>query len=269
MVKRQHPLDRDELVFKALADATRRSLLDRLRLTSGQSLSELCDGVGMARQSVTQHVDVLVAAGLVVVVRRGRLRLHYLNPEPIHRIQSRWIATFDQPRLDVLHDIRNRAEETTIAPETVPTYVYVTYINAPAERVWDALTQADLTAQYWRHHNVSDWQVGSAWEHQRLASPSEVDVMGRVLLCEPPTRLQITFEAPGQFPSESPSVVTFSIEDGDGITRLQVMHENLADANAHREISHGWPAVLANLKSFLETGSPLPRDPWQMTPTAH
>src|SRR5215216_4265615 len=100
-----------ELVFKALADPTRRLLLDRLRDRNGQTLRELCEHLAMARQSATQHLDLLVAANLVTVVRRGRERLHYLNPAPIHDIEERWIAGFETPRLQTISAIRNRAEE--------------------------------------------------------------------------------------------------------------------------------------------------------------
>lgn len=177
--------------FKALADPTRRLLLDRLRAQNGQTLHELCDRLDMARQSATQHLDVLVRANLVTVVRRGRERLHYLNPGPIHDIERRWIAEFETPRLRVLADIKNQAEEYAV----IPSYVYVTYIRASPEQVWRALTDADLTAQYWGHANVSDWQPGSTWEHRRVdGSGAAADVVGRVLEAEPPTRLVITFE---------------------------------------------------------------------------
>src|SRR3954452_17965936 len=97
-----------EAVFKALADPTRRLLLDRLRERNGQTLRELCEHLDMARQSATQHLDVLVRASLVTVVRRGRERLHYLNPAPIHEIEQRWISGFDRPRLQALSAIRNQ-----------------------------------------------------------------------------------------------------------------------------------------------------------------
>lgn len=151
-------------------------------------------------------------------------------------------------------------------PVTVPSYVYVTYIKASAEQVWQALTDADVTAQYWAHANISDWQPGSAWEHQRVDGSGIVDVTGRVIAVEPPTRLVITFEdAPAQFPRE-PSVVTFLIEPHEDIVRLTVTHENLPNRAMLNGISHGWPAVLANLKSLLETGEVLPQAPWSMSP---
>jgi DNA-binding transcriptional ArsR family regulator len=172
-------------VFKALADPTRRLLLDRLREHNGQTLRELCERLDMARQSATQHLDVLVKAGLVTVVRRGRERLHYLNPAPIHEIEERWISVFDRPRLQALSAIKNQAEEYAMTTATVPDYVYVTYIRASADQVWKALTDADLTARYWGHANVSDWQPGSSWEHQRADGSGAVDVVGRVLEAEP------------------------------------------------------------------------------------
>jgi uncharacterized protein YndB with AHSA1/START domain/DNA-binding transcriptional ArsR family regulator len=258
-----------DAVFKAMADPTRRLLLDRLREHNGQTLRELCERLQMTRQSATQHLDVLGQANLVIVVRRGRERLHYLNPEPIHEIERRWIAGFDKPRLQAISAIKYQAEEKamTNAPAPVPSYVYVTYIRASAEQVWQALTDADLTAQYWGHANVSDWQPGSAWEHRRVDGSGKVDVTGHVIKAEPPTRLVITFEdAPNAKSPREPSVVTFLVEPNQDIVRLTVTHENLPNQAMLSGISHGWPAVLANLKSLLETGKALPQVPWGMSP---
>jgi uncharacterized protein YndB with AHSA1/START domain/DNA-binding transcriptional ArsR family regulator len=254
-------------IFKALADPTRRLLLDRLREHNGQTLQQLCEHLAMARQSATQHLDVLVRAGLVIVVRRGRERLHYLDPGPIHRIEERWISGFDRPRLQALSAIKHKAEEyaMTDASPSVPTYVYVTYIRASAEQVWKALTDADLTARFWGHANVSDWQPGSTWEHRRVDGSDKVDVVGRVIESEPPKRLVITFEDPqGAGSPEGASVVTFLVEPHQDIVRLTVTHENLPDQEMLEGISQGWPAVLANLKSLLETGEVLPQAPWDM-----
>ncbi|WP_246266603.1 ArsR/SmtB family transcription factor [Nonomuraea typhae] len=254
-----------DLVFKALADSTRRLLLDRLRETNGQTLSELCERLGMARQSATQHLDILQRASLVTVVRRGRERLHYLNPVPIHEIEQRWIAAFDRPRLQMLAAIKNEAEEQAMSTTTIPAYVYVTYIRASAEQVWQALTDADLTARYWGHANVSDWQPGSPWEHRRTDGSDAADVVGEVLATEPPKRLVITFEdSPEEVGRRDPSVVTFLLEPHQDIVRLTVTHENLPNQDMYRGIAHGWPAVLANLKSLLETGDVLPQSPWDV-----
>jgi uncharacterized protein YndB with AHSA1/START domain/DNA-binding transcriptional ArsR family regulator len=254
-------------VFKALADPTRRLLLDRLREHNGQTLRELCERLGMARQSATQHLDILVRANLVTVLRRGRERLHYLNPAPIHEIEERWISGFDKARMRVINAIKIQAEEYAMAEESasVPTFVYVTYIRASAQQVWQALTDADLTTRYWGHANVSDWQPGSGWEHRRADGSGQVDAVGKVIESEPPTRLMITFEDSLDV-SREPSVVTFLVEPHHDIVRLTVTHENLPNRAMLDGISTGWPAVLANLKSLLETGETLPQAPWEMSP---
>jgi len=253
----------EDAVFRALADPTRRALLDRLRARNGQTLSELCQGLEMARQSVTLHVDILWAANLVVTVRRGRERLHYLNPVPLWDIEERWIERFERPRLRALSELRRRAEEDPMA-EDRPDYVYVTYIGSSAEGVWEALTDAQLTAAYWGHSNVSDWKAGSEWRHVRTDGSGMADVVGTVLESDPPRRLVMTFDGPGDAPPGGPTRVTFEIEPYQDIVRLTVVHENLPDAQAYQAISAGWPAVCANLKSLLETGHVLPQAPWEM-----
>jgi uncharacterized protein YndB with AHSA1/START domain/DNA-binding transcriptional ArsR family regulator len=252
----------DDAVFRALADPTRRLLLDRLRERNGQTLGELCAPLAMARQSATQHLGVLEAANLITTVRRRREKLHYLNPVPLWAIQERWIEKFEPSRLRALSAIKRRAEEDAMADR--PSYVYVTYIESSPERVWEALTDPELTAQYWGHTNVSDWEIGSPWEHRRIDGSGVADVAGTVLESEPPRRLAMTFDPPGQAPPEGPSKVTFDIEPYHEIVRLTVTHENLADSGALEAVSAGWPAVCANLKSLLETGHVLPRAPWEM-----
>jgi DNA-binding transcriptional ArsR family regulator len=127
-------VDNDDAVFKALADPTRRAVLDRLRERNGQTLGELCGPLEMARQSATQHLGVLETANLISTVRRGREKLHYLNPVPLWDIQDRWIEKFERPRLRALSAIKQQAEEDTMADR--PSYVYVTYIESSPERVW-------------------------------------------------------------------------------------------------------------------------------------
>jgi uncharacterized protein YndB with AHSA1/START domain/DNA-binding transcriptional ArsR family regulator len=252
----------DDAVFRALADPTRRALLDRLRERNGQTLGELCGPLEMARQSATQHLDVLAVANLVTTVRRGREKLHYLNPVPLWHIQERWIEKFERSRLAALSSIKHRAEEGTMADR--PSYVYVTYIESSPERVWHALTDPDLSGAYWGHSNISDWKAGSAWEHRRVDGSGIADALGTVLEATPPRRLIMTFDAPGETPPTGSTRVTFDIEPFHEIVRLTVTHENLPDDDALAAISSGWPAVCANLKSLLETGHVLPQAPWEM-----
>jgi DNA-binding transcriptional ArsR family regulator len=100
-------------VFKALADATRRQLLDRLFEKNGQTLGELCDKLAMTRQAVTKHLKILEDANLVAVAWSGREKLHYLNPVPIHEVAERWIGKFERDRLRVLADLKKKLEGET------------------------------------------------------------------------------------------------------------------------------------------------------------
>jgi uncharacterized protein YndB with AHSA1/START domain/DNA-binding transcriptional ArsR family regulator len=250
-------------VFKALADPGRRLLLDRLRQDNGQTLGQLCEYLEMARQSVSQHLSVLEAANLITTVRQGRLKLHYLNPVPLQEIKHRWIREFENSRLHALHAVKQMAEEADMTTtDGKPSFVYVSFIHSTPENVWQALTDADLTAQYWGHSNVSDWRVGSRWEHLRTDGSGIADVVGEVIESVPPRRLVITFG--GEDEAGRPSVVRFDIEPHHDIVRLTVTHTDIPTASDYEAASAGWAAVMSNLKSLLETGRVLPQAPWEM-----
>ncbi len=151
---------------------------------------------------------------------------------------------------------------------TKPSYVYVTYIATTPEKVWRAVVDPDVARDYWAgssgpaHVNVSDWKTGSRWEHQRADDTRTVDIVGRVVESNPPRRLVLTWARPKEAEDDSKhSRVTFDIEPkGDGLIRLTVTHEDLErDPQMLAGISSGWPMVLSNLKTFLETGRALPR----------
>jgi uncharacterized protein YndB with AHSA1/START domain/DNA-binding transcriptional ArsR family regulator len=250
-----------DLVFRALADPTRRRLLDRLHERNGQTLGELCESAAMTRQSLSQHLGVLEAANLVSTTRRGREKLHHLNPVPLHEIQERWIDKFEEPRLRALSALRRRVEDGM----TDLTAVYVTYIQSSPERVWAALTDPDTTAAYWGHRNVSGWRPGDRWDHVRTDGSGATDGGGTVVESSPPTRLVLTWGPPEGEPGGT-SRVSFAIEPWEGIVRLTVTHTDLADEAERDGAAAGWAAVLSNLKSLLETGHVLPRAPWEMAP---
>jgi uncharacterized protein YndB with AHSA1/START domain len=256
-----------DAVFKALADPGRRRLLDMLHERTGLTLGELCEGLSMRRQSVSQHVQLLEAAGLVTSVRDGRRKLHYLNAVPIHEIQQRWIWKFEERQLAALSTIKQRAEVSTMTASTnrtVPDYVYTTYIRATPEQVWEALTDPELTARFWGHAQVSDWQLGSRVEHVRTDGSGIADASGRVIEIDRPRRLVFGFDDPARAddPTFEPSIAAFDIEPGDGIVKLTLTHSRLASGADRAGIAEGWPAVLANLKTLLETGEALPQEPW-------
>ena len=137
-----------------------------------------------------------------------------------------------------------------------PSYVYVIYILTTPQKVWEAITDAKISASYWERENVSDWKVGSPWEH-RLPGKAP-DVIGKVLESDPPRRLVTSWAAPAD--SDTTSRVAIDIEDLNGKVRLTVTHTDL-DEPGLKDVSGGWPAVLSNLKTLLETGRTLP-DPF-------
>lgn len=145
-----------------------------------------------------------------------------------------------------------------------PAFVYVIYVESTPERVWHALTDPEMTAAYWGHSNVSDWQEGSRWEHQRADGSGIADVTGTVAESRPPLRLVTTWAEPGEQEGTGPSQVTFAIEPYQGLVRLTLTHENLADEAERNKAAGGWAAVLSNLKTLLETGHVLPAVPWEM-----
>ena len=238
-------------VFRGLADPTRRRLLDRLHAENGQSLAELGRDLAVTRQGVTQHLALLEAAGLISTVRRGRQKLHYLNPVPLQEIYERWIAKFERSDLTALSALKRRLEQEETMDK--PKLVYVTYIATTPERLWSALTDPEQTAVYWKHRNVSGWSKGDRWEHVRLDGGS--DGGGTILEIDPPRRLSHNW---GSFddPNDVPSRVTFDLEPVGDAVRLTVTHEDLA-ADQLEDARTGWAMVLSSLKSLLETGRPI------------
>ncbi len=263
----QAKLERIDAVFRALADPGRRRLLDSLNARNGQTLRELCADMHMARQSVSKHLAVLEAALLVTTVRRGREKLHYLNPAPINDISERWIDRYEQRRVDVLADLKRTLENDTMER---PSFVYTTYIQTTPERLWEALTDPAFTAQYWNASFETDWKPGSemVWINNgvRIADAAQV-----VLESEPPRRLSFTWhtftaelaraldrdeEEFAAAAREPRSRVSFEIEPAGSAVKLTVIHDQLvADGKVAELVSGGWPQVLSKLKTLLETGA--------------
>jgi uncharacterized protein YndB with AHSA1/START domain/DNA-binding transcriptional ArsR family regulator len=261
--------DMDE-VFKALADPSRRQLLDRLNARNGQSLRELCAELDMARQSVSKHLAVLEAANLVTTVWRGREKLHYLNAAPINDISERWITRYHQGRVHALADLKRALEET---PMGKPEFVYKTYINTTPERLWQALTDPAFTQRYWQTTFETDWKVGSTvtWHNHgvTITDPAQV-----VLEYEPYHRLSYTWhtftsewakmagfndEQLARVASEGRSKVTFDIEPIGPTVKLTVIHDGFdPDSAVLSSVSEGWLQLLSSLKTLLETGETLP-----------
>ncbi len=260
-------------VFRALADPSRRLLLDSLNARNGQTLRELSSGLEMTRQSVSKHLAVLEAANLMTTVRRGREKLHYLNAAPINEIGERWITHYERERVRALADLKHALEDNTMDK---PSFVYTTYIQTTPERLWQALTDPAFTDRYWGATFDTDWKAGSTmtWTQfgATIADPEQV-----VLESEPYRRLSYTWhtmttelseslhlteKARERIVADQRSKVTFDIEQLDALVKLTVVHDGFAPGSVVAGmVSAGWPRVLSNLKTLLETGDVLPTNP--------
>ena len=253
-------------VFKALADPSRRLLLDSLNARNGQSLRDLCVGLSMARQSVSKHLSVLEAANLVTTARRGREKLHYLNAMPINAIADRWITQYDRGRVRALADLKTALETETMS--STGEFVYTTYIRTTPERLWQAITDPVFSCRYMGHGIESDWLKGSTYVwvdgDARIGHPDQV-----ILESDPYRRLAFTFHtfnseikkvAPDftdefitELAAERRSKVSFDIEQDGDLVKLTVIHDDFGPESQVRGlISGGWPRKLSALKSGLE-----------------
>jgi uncharacterized protein YndB with AHSA1/START domain len=240
-----------DAVFRALADPTRRSLLDELFREDGQTLSALEERLPMTRFGVMKHLKVLEEANLVVTRRRGREKLHFLNPVPIRLVHDRWVSKYAEPWAATLTGLKHTLEDTTMEK------VFEIYIKTTPERLWEAITNADLRRQYsFEVGTNSDWKPGSGYEsvHKsgfRIAEGENLEV-------DPPRRLVQSFNAlwSDDVKAEGTSRVTWEIEKVEDSCRLTVIHDQLREG-ANEELFGGWPMILSGLKTLLETGEKL------------
>ena len=235
-------------VFKALADPTRRSLLDELFRQDGQTLSSLEERFTMTRFGVMKHLRQLEAAGLVVTRRRGREKLHFLNPVPIRLVHDRWVSKYAEPWAAALSDLKHGLENTMEK-------VFEIYIRTTPERLWQAITDPEIRSKYNFGATVrSDWTPGSRLE---MEAPKANGLLGEgeVLEVDPPRRLVHTMVAlwSDEVRSEGSSRVTWEIEPVGDSCRLTVIHDQLSEG-ANDQLYGGWPMILSGLKTWLETG---------------
>jgi uncharacterized protein YndB with AHSA1/START domain/DNA-binding transcriptional ArsR family regulator len=237
-------------VFRALADPTRRSLLDELFAQDGQTLSELERRLPMTRFGVMKHLRVLEAAHLVTTRRRGREKLHFLNPVPIQLVHDRWVSKYAEPWATGLIGLKRRVEEDVMEK------VFEIYIKTTPERLWQAITDSEMRAKYsFGVGIVSDWTQGSSYRAAAGAMPISE---GENLELDPPRRLVQSFRAQwsDDVKSEGTSTVTWEIEPVGDSCRLLVTHSDLREG-ANEELYGGWPMILSGLKTLLETGEKL------------
>jgi uncharacterized protein YndB with AHSA1/START domain len=240
-----------ETVFKALAHPTRRDLLDSLFEQDGQTLRSLTTGHDMTRIGVAKHLQLLEEARLVVTRRRGREKLHFLNPVPIRLIHDRWVSKYTELWAAGLVSLKEELEE-------MMEKVFEIYIRTTPELLWEAITNPTIRAKY--HFGAgadSSWSPGSKWA---LVHPGAEGALaeGENLVVDPPLRLVQTMDVMWSEDAEreGTSRVTWEIEQVGDSCRLTVIHDELRD-DAPAELYGGWPMVLSGLKTWLETGETL------------
>ena len=242
-------------VFRALSDPTRRSLLDELFKQDGQTLSALEQRLPMTRFGVMKHLKVLEEANLVVSKKRGREKLHYLNPVPIRLVHDRWVSKYAEPWAaglsELKHDLEKEGERTMEK-------VFEIYIKTTPERLWEAITNNELRRKYNFGVGVeTDWTPGSSYRsvHERADGPL---VVGENVEVDPPSRLVQTMTAQwsDDVKAEGESRVTWEIEQVADSCRLTVTHDQLREG-ANAQLYGGWPMILSGLKTLLETGEEL------------
>jgi uncharacterized protein YndB with AHSA1/START domain len=234
-------------VFKALADPTRRSLLDELFKNDGQTLTQLEERLPMTRFGVMKHLKLLEEAHLVVTRRRGREKLHFLNVVPIRFLHDRWINKYTEPWASSLTNLKHTLEDRTMEK------IYEIYIKTTPERLWHAITDPVARAKY--NFGVlvtSDWTKGSHFEGK---GGGRTIVEGENLEVDPPRRLVQSFRAlwGEDVKQEGTSRVTWEIVPINDSCLLKVTHDQLRDG-ANEQIFGGWPMILSGLKTLLETG---------------
>jgi uncharacterized protein YndB with AHSA1/START domain len=232
-----------------LADPTRRSLLDELFRADGQTLGALAGRLTMSRFGVMKHLRVLAEAGLVVTRRRGREKLHFLNPVPIRLVHDRWVSKYAAPMAAALSDLKRDLENQTMEK------VFEIYIKTTPERLWDAITDPEQRRKYtFGVAVISDWTLGSRYEARTPASPDPI-FDGEILEVDPPRKLVQSYHAcwSDDVRAEGTSRVTWEIEQVGDSCALRVTHDHLREG-ASPELYGGWPMILSGLKTWMETG---------------
>jgi uncharacterized protein YndB with AHSA1/START domain len=239
-------------VFRALADPTRRSLLDELFRADGQTLTALEERLPMTRFGVMKHLKVLEEARLVTTRKRGREKLHFLNPVPIRLVHDRWVSKYAEPWAAALTGLKRTLEEDGMEK------VFEIYIKTTPERLWEAITNPELRRRYNFGVGVeSDWTPGSRYESTHPQAGIAI-AEGENLEVDPPRRLVQSFNAlwSDDVKAEETSRVTWEIEPVGDSCRLTVTHDQLREG-ANDELYGGWPMILSGLKTLLETGEDL------------
>lgn len=242
-------------IFKALSDETRRMLLDQLRARDGQSLTELANTTGLSRFGVMKHLKQLESASLILTRKAGRFKYHYLNAAPLQQLVDRWIEPLiQQPLARVMLDLKNDLERKITVPDK-PDYMLETFIRTTPEKLWEALTSAELSKHYYIAGAAIHGKIEAGESYQYVTPDGHPILTGDIIAADPPTRLEMTFQPGWMGPGAKPSRIAYEIEGIGELTKLTILHYEIP---AEQEgVKEGWAKIAASLKSLLETGQAL------------
>ncbi|NNE97639.1 MAG: helix-turn-helix domain-containing protein, partial [Pyrinomonadaceae bacterium] len=240
-------MDQDR-IFRAMGDPSRRRLLDLLFIRDGQSLQELTKSLPMTRFGVMKHLKILEEAGLIVHRKVGRSKFHYLNPVPIQEVYDRWVSKYAKPFTGNLMKIKRKLESSKMSKHK---HVYEILIETTPAELWRAITNGDMTRQYYFGTEVvSDWKIGS---ELRYIDPDKNEMLvGEVLEIEEPKRLVTTFDPrwEGAVRSDMPSKVSYEIDQRGNVCCLTLTHDELDKYSPMNEaVQSGWTEILSGLKT--------------------
>ena len=258
MTSESHDLDP---LFRALADPSRRRILDLLKARPGTTVGELGERFSFSRFAVMKHLRILEEVGLVVHRREGKSKRLYLNAVPIQTIHDRWISQYSALWAAQLTSLKYQLEgEDQVMPAaTQVQHVHVVHIRTTPERLWEALTQPELSRQYYYGTEiVSDLKVGSPLEYHQVGTDGArtTVITGKVLEADPPRRLVHTFAFVGT--PDEPTRVTYELEPVGNLVKLTLTHEGFdGETETYKMVREGWTPIFDGLKTLLETGQPL------------
>ena len=246
-------------IFKALADKSRRKILDIASLKPGVTVNELTKEFEFSRYAVMKHLKILEECELLIGKRDGKYKRLYLNAVPIQTTYDRWISKYSGQFAKKLTSLKYKLEEEGNLSLPKLEHVFIVYIKSTPEKVWEAIINSELTRQYYFGSTVkSDFKVDSRIEY--FATDKEgneyVPVSGKVLEIIPLKKLSHTFAYHGE--PEKPSRVTYEIEDTGGLVKLTFTHDEFGEeTKIFNQVKEGWSYIFSGLKTLLETSEPL------------
>jgi len=250
-----------EPVFRALADPSRRQLLDRLFEEDGQTLGELCRVLpDMTRFGVMRHLAVLENAELITTRRVGRRKLHYLNPVPIRLVHDRWISKYAEPVVGTMAALKHQLEEVPM-PTQAPQHVYTTLIRTTPDALWEAIVDGTKTARYYFGTSfATDGELRPGAHHAYRYPDGSVAADGEVLAIEPGRSVTMTFRARWELSleAEGPVRMTWELTPAGDATKLTVTTSGLRPGSRTAEdFGGGIVFIVSGLKTVVETGEPM------------